>query len=50
MTFKKTFAFFILLALLVLPNASSAAGIEEPKVEYSADSYFESEGMSMKSR
>ncbi len=50
MTFKKTFAFFILLALLVLPNASSSAGIEEPRVEYSADSYFESEGMSMKSR
>lgn len=50
MTLKKAFAFFILLALLVLPNASSAAGIEEPKVEYSADSYFESEGMSMKSR
>lgn len=50
MTFKKTFAFFILLALLVLPNASSAEGFEEPKVEYSADSYFETEGMSMKSR
>lgn len=50
MALKKAFAFFILLALSFLPNASSAAGFEEPKVEYSADSYFEAEGMTMKSK
>ena len=50
MTFKKAFAFFILLTLSFLPGASSATGFEEPKVEYSADSYFEAEGMTMKSK
>lgn len=50
MTLRKALAFFILLALSFLPNASSAAGFEEPRVEYSADSYFESEGASIKSK